>query len=109
MKTLKIIPFIAFLTLCCNNSSKEKTVDVATAEDGSMPALSEVSANLPLNSIKLPPGFTIDIFAEVDNARSMVLTPSGTLFVGNKDESKVYAVKDTDGDSKADKKWVIAT
>jgi glucose/arabinose dehydrogenase len=67
----------------------------------------EVLKQLPLDSIKLPEGFSIEIFAEVNNARSLAISPSGTVFVGNKDGDKVYAVKDTDGDFKADKKWVI--
>lgn len=100
------------LALCCNNSTKESTQAIDTpvvSDEGGSPAITEASAALPLNSIKLPPGFKIDIYAEVDNARSMVLSPSGTLFVGNRNSDKVYAVKDTDGDFKADKKWVIAS
>lgn len=62
---------------------------------------------LPLHTIKLPQGFVIDVFAEVNDARSLAISPSGTIFVGNKDGNKVYAVKDTDGDFKADKKWVL--
>ena len=62
---------------------------------------------LPLDQIKLPPGFTISIYAEVSNARSMVLSSNGTLFVGNRSEDKVYAVKDTNGDMVADKIYVI--
>lgn len=63
--------------------------------------------DLPLHTIKLPEGFNISVFAEVNDARSLAVSPSGTIFVGNKDGNKVYAVKDTDGDFKADKKWVI--
>ncbi len=62
---------------------------------------------LPLEQIKLPPGFKIAIYARVPNARSMVLSESGTLFVGNRSEDKVYAVQDTDGDNVADKTYVI--
>ena len=39
----------------------------------------------------------------------MAVSPSGIVYVGNKDKDKVYAVKDTNGDKKADKKWVIAS
>ena len=39
----------------------------------------------------------------------MALSPNGTLYIGNKSGDKVYAVKDLDGDYKADKKWVIAS
>ena len=108
MKINKIAPFLAMLALCCNNSSRT-TMETLPAADGSFPALTEASASLPLNTIKLPAGFKIDVYAEVDNARSMALSPSGILYVGNRNEDKVYAVKDTDGDFKADKKWILAS
>jgi glucose/arabinose dehydrogenase len=72
-------------------------------------AVAQKSAELPLSSIKLPKGFRIEIYAEVENARSLALSPSGTVFVGNRNEDKVYAVQDTDGDFKADKKYVLAS
>ena len=62
---------------------------------------------LPLDKIKLPDGFKIAIYANVPNARSMVLSESGTLFVGNRNEDNVYAVQDTDGDMVADKTYII--
>lgn len=92
----------------CNSSSKDSAANTDT-EDNSNPALTEASAQLPLSTIKLPPGFSISVYAEVDNARSMTLSPSGTLYVGNRSGDKVYAVRDTDGDFKADKRWVIAS
>ena len=63
--------------------------------------------DLPLEQIKLPDGFKIAIYAEVPNARSMVLSENGTLFVGNRSEDNVYAVQDTDGDMVADKTYII--
>ena len=51
------------------------------------------SGPLPLPSITLPPGFTIELVARVDNARQMVLGPKGTLFVGSMQAGKVYAVR----------------
>lgn len=51
-------------------------------------------AALPLEKIKLLPGFEIAIFAEgVTNARSMVLSDTQTLFVSTRNEGKVYAIK----------------
>lgn len=47
--------------------------------------------DLPLDEIKLPPGFSITVYAEVPGARSMALAPDGTLFVGTRGD-KVYAV-----------------
>src|SRR5690606_13050725 len=94
--------------LQCNNGTKPE-VELPVGEDGSVVALTEYSKTLPLEKIKLPAGFKIEVFAEVDNARSMVMSPSGILYIGNRNGDKVYAVKDTDGDFKADKKWVIAS
>jgi len=73
------------------------------------PALTANVNTLPLDKIKLPAGFKIDVYAEVEDARSMAISPSGVVYVGNKDKDKVYAIKDTNGDYKADKKWIIAS
>ncbi len=63
-----------------------------------------------LASIQLPEGFEISIWAEdVENARSLCLTPNGTLFIGTRGEGKVYALKDTDGDFQADERYEIAS
>jgi glucose/arabinose dehydrogenase len=60
--------------------------------------------------ISLPEGFSVTVFAEnVDGARSMKYSPSGTLFVGTRGQGKVYALRDTDGDKVVDEKYVIAS
>jgi len=62
-----------------------------------------------LSNIKLPPGFSISIYADaVVNARSMSLSPSGILYVGSRKKGKVYAVIDHDHDFKADEVITIA-
>src|SRR5438132_704457 len=48
--------------------------------------------NLPLEKIKLPPGFAIELVARVPNAREMALGTQGTLFVGSTEAGKVYAL-----------------
>ncbi|HEV3241347.1 MAG TPA: PQQ-dependent sugar dehydrogenase [Casimicrobiaceae bacterium] len=55
-------------------------------------SLSAAAAELPLDSIKLPPGFAIELLARVPNAREMALGANGTLFVGSMEAGKVYAV-----------------
>jgi glucose/arabinose dehydrogenase len=71
-------------------------------------ALAE-GATLPLEHIKLPPGFDIQIYASnVPNARSMILSPKGILFVGTRSAGNVYAVVDRDGDQRADEVITIA-
>jgi len=68
------------------------------------------SSRLPLSTLKLPPGFSISVYAEnVPNARSMALSPGGILFVGTRTAGNVYAVVDADKDQKADKVVTIAT
>ena len=61
------------------------------------------AAEPPIDRVKLPPGFEIDVYAsDVPNARSMTLSPDGTLFVGSRDVGRVYAVLDKNKDNKAD-------
>lgn len=62
-----------------------------------------VESNLPLDRLNLPDGFSIDTFAEgIDEARSMAMGDEGTLFVGTRTAGNVYALRDNDGDYKAD-------
>ncbi len=49
------------------------------------------ASDLPLASLRLPPGFTIEVFARVPNARQMALGKN-TLFVGSMRAGKVYAL-----------------
>ncbi|HEX5022478.1 MAG TPA: PQQ-dependent sugar dehydrogenase [Candidatus Binatia bacterium] len=63
-----------------------------------LPAL---AAEAPLKNIKLPAGFEITLFADnVPNARSMTLSPNGTLFVGTRQAGKVYALATQGGNSR---------
>lgn len=65
---------------------------------------------IPIEKVNLPDGFAIDVWAEnVENARSMCLSPEGTLYVGTRSKGNVYALKDTDGDGRADKRWTLLT
>jgi glucose/arabinose dehydrogenase len=63
-----------------------------------------------LEKIKLPPGFQISIFAEgLRNARSLTLSPKGTVFVGSDRAGSVYALRDDNRDGKADKVITVAS
>jgi len=65
---------------------------------------------IQLETIKLPEGFSIAVWAEdVPDARSLAMNGDGSLiFVGNRQGKSVYALKDTNGDGKADRKYVLA-
>src|SRR5690242_13170818 len=55
-------------------------------------AVSHAASDLPLSNIRVPAGFEINLYARVPNARSLALSPKGTLFVGTVVGGKVYAV-----------------
>ena len=90
-------------TAQASNASK------ANFEEQSGLSEKELFDKYELNKIRLPAGFTISIFAEVPDARSMCWGAKGTLFVGNRDRDKVYAVVDNNQDGQADKVYVIAS
>lgn len=94
-KKLFLIIFISAISfLQCNNSSR-----------GDEPSTRESS----IDNIKLPPGFSINVFTDkVPGARSMTQGSKGALFVGTREKGVVYAVVDTNNDHKADKVYVIA-
>ena len=74
----------------------------------SIPACSQVfnpfstSPSVDLDRIRMPEGFRIEMYAEgVRGARSMALSPDGTLFVGTR-RNRLFAVTDRNGDYKSD-------
>ena len=65
---------------------------------GAFAATSAAAQDLPLDKIRLPPGFRITLFTgNVPNARGMAWGDRGTLFVGSRIEGKVYAIRHKDG------------
>ncbi|HYG63929.1 MAG TPA: sorbosone dehydrogenase family protein [Thermoanaerobaculia bacterium] len=67
------------------------------------------ASRLPLDRIKLPAGFSIDVFSEdVPGARSLARSPKGIIYVGTQREGKVYALVDREGDGRADQVHTIA-
>ena len=82
MNTLKSIPvFVLALMLACSNTNSPDNSNAdstSTAVDnepaGGEAAITDYAKTLPLDKIKLPTGFTIDVYAEVENARSMALS-----------------------------------
>jgi len=98
-RSLVLFPVVVLLSAACGhfNPPPPKLFNNTSA------------SKLPLSQIKLPEGFKIEIYAEdVKNARSMCLSPNGTLFVGTRDAGNVYALQDTDGDNKVDKTYTLA-
>jgi glucose/arabinose dehydrogenase len=56
------------------------------------------AAQIPVSKVKLPPGFSIAVWADgLHNARQMAWGGQGTLFVGSRLPGQVYAVVDRGG------------
>jgi glucose/arabinose dehydrogenase len=98
LKLLCIALSLLVLNAGCQSTNKNSPA----AED-------ELNKKYNLDKIRLPTGFSISVYAEVPNARSMCFGTNGTLFVGNKDQDNVYAVVDENKDGKADKVYKIAS
>jgi glucose/arabinose dehydrogenase len=88
------------------NLEKLKQMKVATT-DLNIPVVPQTGKNADairenLKRIKLPPGFKIDLFAIVPDARHMAVAPStNMLFVGTR-KTTVWAVTDRNSDGVAD-------
>lgn len=98
-----IFLLLAVIQLSCNDDK------VASAPQTDNKTNEELFSKYNLDKIKLPPGFKISVFAEVPNARSMTISPAGTLFVGNRSGDKVFAVVDKDKNGVADAVYTIAS
>jgi glucose/arabinose dehydrogenase len=92
------------------------SVQIMTALPRWIPALAFVAAaaagaaGLPLERIKLPPGFEISLYAGgVDEARSLALGANGTVFVGTMRAGRVYALLAKNKDGVADEVITIAS
>ena len=61
-------------------------------------------------TLKVPPGFAIDVFADkVGSVRFMAVDPAGTLLVSEPSAGRVLALPDKDGNGKADAVKVVVT
>lgn len=88
------------------NIEKLKQMKVATT-DLNIPVVPQTGKNADairanLKRVKMPPGFSIDLFAIVPDARHMAVAPStNMLFVGTR-KTTVWAVTDRNSDGVAD-------
>lgn len=88
------------------NLEKLKQFKVATT-DLNIPVVPQTGRNADairanLKAIKMPPGFRIELFAVVPDARMMAVAPStNMLFVGTR-KTTVWAVTDRNSDGEAD-------
>lgn len=106
MRYLFLLSIICIIMSCQKAKAPEQKAAPVTNE--TIENLEVDEARLPLDRLVMPEGFSISIFAEVQNARSLALGRKGTVFVGNRGEDKVYALEDRNKDGKADARHIIA-
>lgn len=103
MKTYLYLFAVLFLLFACVNGSDSNN---GSEDENEQPIEGETDEELSF--LTLPENYAIQIYADnVDNARQLALSENGTLFVGSR-RDKVHAVRDTDGDGRADETIVIA-
>jgi glucose/arabinose dehydrogenase len=92
--------------LAQQNLEKLKQFKVATT-DLNIPTVPQTgrkadSLRANLKNIKMPPGFKIDLFAIVPDARHMAVAPSTNMLFVSTRKTTVWAVTDRDSDGAAD-------
>ena len=66
-------------------------------------------SDFPLEKIQLPEGFEIDIFASVQDARSLACAEDGTVYVGSRSRGTITGLRDTNADWHADLEYYLYT
>lgn len=89
-----------FSTLDKSNPSQSKQ-DTNLKPHATPPTVTAAD-KLPLDKIKLPAGFKAEVYSSGHpGARTMVMGPKGTLFMGTRQLGRVYAITNKDGKREA--------
>ncbi|MEO8568138.1 MAG: sorbosone dehydrogenase family protein [Ginsengibacter sp.] len=100
---------IALTGVCILHSCDEgSTVTKSSSKDSTSRQTDDLFKKYNLDKIILPVGFSINVYAKAEGARSLCVSPDGTLFVGTQGAGKVYAIRDENHDGKADKVYTVA-
>ncbi len=109
LRPLHFLPIFASLLLLSLFACSNEKSAILTTPVGTKIRIDAAKSDVQLEKIQLPEGFSIEVWAaDVPNARSMALSESGIVFVGNRQEKNVYALVDENGDGKADSKYILA-
>ena len=78
------------------------------AGHGQTPTAPPAPAVAPLGDLKVPPGFTLSVFAsDLAGARLMTVSPEGVLLVARRRTNEVVALPDTDKDGRAEPEVIL--
>lgn len=110
MRSKQLLPVLSAILLASGALAEDNLTKLGQFKTTGVTEFTTIAQDAPvansirniLRAIELPPGFTIDLYALVPDARHMAMAPQGTaLFVGTKKE-KVWVVMDRDGDNIGD-------
>lgn len=93
------------------SAQKPETRRVATVRSASLstPARREATP-ARVQALRVPAGFRVSVFAEGTGApRMMAVGPDGTVYVTRRDSNDVIALRDADGDGRAERMVKVAS
>lgn len=106
MKKLSLIAGVLFAAFGCGAQAQQLPWQQGMSADQTTSTLHPIaghvtgrsSADLPVNRLRVPAGFKVEVFAEgIPDARTLTVSDKGTIFVGNRLQSSVYAIVEQDG------------
>ncbi len=84
-------------------------ISVSSVGRAQAPAAPPAPAVAPLNDLKVPPGFSVSVFAsELPGARMMAVSPEGVLIVARRRANEVVALPDKNGDGRAEPEVLLS-
>ncbi len=95
---LALTTLAGFANLRCGPGAGANTTAPLAIPDSGGPAFADSS----LARLILPEGFRVSVYAHVPNARMLVRSDDGTVFVSSRRGGRVHAVRDLDGDGYAE-------
>ncbi|MFY0687353.1 MAG: sorbosone dehydrogenase family protein [Cyclobacteriaceae bacterium] len=102
------LSLLVVVIISCQTSATDNTPDLSNKSKTEVEALLTSIEGVQLDKLTLPDGFSIEVYARVNNARQITMGENGTLFISNRSGGAVYAVRDTDGNNKVDEFFTIA-
>ncbi len=103
-----LLATFSLCTVCsCDGGKNETTAKTESNADTTSQQTSDLYKKYNLDKVTLPVGFSINVFAQAEGARSLCVSPNGTIFVGTQSAGKVYAMRDENHDGKADKVYTL--
>jgi Raf kinase inhibitor-like YbhB/YbcL family protein len=108
MKKIIACGIAAMFALSVTAAAQNKTVKQVTITGNYYDTATIEPSIVRIKSLKLPAGFSIAKFAEIENPRMLAVAPDGTIYVSQRDAGTLTMLKDTSGDGVADVQKVVA-